>query len=225
MMNQYIISFFRTLSDHTVDKTLFVCGLFLSACELYKQIFIYVAVNHGYYDWWYFPFQLCSLPMYLCLLLPFLPAGRGKTAFYTFMQDYHLLGGIAALIVPEGFSHIHWTLTLHGYLWHILLLLISLFIWISGRSDLSARGFVRTLPIFSVCSAIATIINLLTPGHGQANMFYISPYYPNVQFIFHWIALRLGIHPANLLYLLAISLGAGIIHFLLGAAEKTGNAF
>lgn len=65
------------------------------------------------YDWWFFPFQLCSLPMYLCLLLPFLKHKSMKTAVCTFLQDFNLLGGLAALIVSEGFRGIHWTLTLH----------------------------------------------------------------------------------------------------------------
>ena len=51
--------------------------------------------------------------MYLCLLLPFLKHKSMKTAVCTFLQDFNLLGGLAALIVSEGFRGIHWTLTLH----------------------------------------------------------------------------------------------------------------
>ena len=80
MMNVYPISYFRSLPDRAVDRILFCCGLFLSASELYKQLFLYYMINQGRYDWWYFPFQLCSLPMYFCLLLPFLPACRVKAA-------------------------------------------------------------------------------------------------------------------------------------------------
>lgn len=50
------------------DKSLWImnlCGIILAFGELYKQLFLYVIVNHGKYDWWYFPFQLCSTPMYL----------------------------------------------------------------------------------------------------------------------------------------------------------------
>lgn len=48
------------------------CGLILAVSEIYKQGFLYYIVNGEQYDWWYFPFQLCSIPMYLCLLLPFI---------------------------------------------------------------------------------------------------------------------------------------------------------
>lgn len=211
-MNKNPKSYLASLSDRSFSRLLFGCGLFLSACELYKQIFLYVVINGGRYDWWFFPFQLCSLPMYLCLMLPFLREGRFKTTLYTFMQDFNLLGGLAALIIPEGFRHIHWTLTLHGYLWHILLILIGLAIAWSGRSDLSRRGFGRTIPVFVICCCIATLINIYAPGHGRADMFYITPYYPSSQPVFHEIALEIGIIPANLLYLATVCFGGYLVH-------------
>ena len=104
----------RSLPDRTYDRILFSCGLFLLLTECYKQCFLYFIIDKRHYDWWFFPFQLCSLPMYLCLLLPFLKHKSMKTAVCTFLQDFNLLGGLAALIVSEGFRGIHWTLTLHG---------------------------------------------------------------------------------------------------------------
>lgn len=200
------------MPDRTADRVLFGCGLFLAASETYKQLFLYYIINHRSYDWWFFPFQLCSLPMYLCLALPFLKNRSFKTSLCTFMQDYNLLGGIAALLVPEGFTGIHWSLTLHGYVWHIMLILIGVFIFLTGRSELSARGFRWTVPIFAACCAIATLINVLAPEHGRADMFYISPYHPTTQIVFHQIALRIGILPADFLYLSVICLGGYVVH-------------
>ena len=223
-MNKNIYLSLRRLSDRTISRILFFCGVFLACCEIYKQLFLYFIINQHQYDWWFFPFQLCSLAMYFCLLMPFLRPGRLKTTLYTFMQDFNLLGGIAALIVPEGFSHIHWSLTLHGYVWHILLILIGLFIALSGRADSGRKGFLRTLPVFACCALTATLINLLAPGQGRADMFYITPYYPTTQPVFHEIALGIGIVPANLLYLMTVCLGGYLMHRLLGLLfNRPGN--
>lgn len=222
-MNKNPIPYLASLSDRSFSRLLFGCGVFLSACELYKQIFLYVVINGGHYDWWFFPFQLCSLPMYLCLILPFLREGRFKTTLYTFMQDFNLLGGLAALIVPEGFRHIHWSLTLHGYIWHILLVLIGFSIALSGRSDKSQRGYVRTIPVFVICCCIATLINLFAPGHGRADMFYITPYSPSSQPVFHELALKLGNIPANLLYLATVCLGGYLIHRIFASTGRYQN--
>ncbi len=216
---------FRSLPKRDTDRILFASGLILASGELYKQLFLYYHINHGIYDWWFFPFQLCSVPMYLCLLAPFLKQGKIKTALLTFMQDYNLMGGIAALAVPEGFSHIHWSLTLHGYLWHILLIVIGAVIWMSGDSDLSSRGFIRTIPVFVVCCCIATLINVFAPGHGQADMFYISPYHPSTQILFHDLALDFGIHTANLFYLAAVCLGGYLVHLLFGFLDRAAGPY
>lgn len=218
-MKDSLILRLRSLSDRTIDRILFGCGLFLAAWEIYKQLFLYFVINHGQYDWWFFPFQLCSLPMYLCLAVPLTRQTQAKTVVYTFMQDFSLLGGIAALVVPEGFCHIHWSLTLHGYVWHLLLVMMGLLLGLSGRTDLSPRGFLSTLPVFVCACLAATLINVLAPGYGQADMFYISPYHPSSQFFFHEFAIQAGILPAHLLYLACICGGAYVVHRFFAACQ------
>ena len=43
-------------------------------------------------------------------------------------------------------------------------------------------------------------------------MFYISPYYPNEQIVFHRIALGIGITAGNLIYLTGVALGGFLCH-------------
>lgn len=211
-LSRMILKLTHMLTEERAVRILNRLGWFLLVCEIYKQIFLYYIINQQNYDWWFFPFQLCSLPMYLGLLLPALKKGSFRTMLCTFMQDFGLLGGIAALLVSDGFRHIHWSLTLHGYLWHLILILMSLVIFCSGLSDLSFKGFLRTLPFFAFCCCIATFINLTAPEHGTADMFYISPYHPSVQLLIHDIALQYGILTGHLVYLTAVCLGACLIH-------------
>ena len=58
---------------------LFSCGVLLALMELYKQAFLYVIEFHGHFDWWYFPFQLCSIPMYICLAAPLLHSEKNTS--------------------------------------------------------------------------------------------------------------------------------------------------
>lgn len=204
----------KKLTKARISWLLFGCGVFLGASEIWKQLFLYYIVNNGTYDWWYFPFQLCSLPMYFCLLLPLVRSEGKRRIVYTFMQDFNLLGGIMALAEPSGLFHPYWLLTLHGLIWHLLLIFMGLAIAFSRQSDLSLKGFLKTLPLFGVCCGIAVLINRTAKPLGQADMFYISPYYPSVQVIFHEIALALGITPGNLIYLLSICAGGLVIHLI-----------
>ena len=145
------------------ENVLFSCGLLLAFFELYKQGFLYFVVNGRCYNWWYFPFQLCSIPMYLCLAYPFLArphtssgkhgvfntGGSGAAApiLATFLQDFGLLGGFMALAFPEGFLYPYWTLTLHGFFWHFLLIFIGVYCGRRGLSDFGETGFARCLPL------------------------------------------------------------------------------
>ncbi len=204
-------------------RPLLFCGLLLAVSEVYKQGFLYLIVNDGHYDWWYFPFQLCSVPMYLCLLLPLAdrleragrPYLRGLSQILcTFLQDYALLGGVMALAEPSGLMHPYLTLTLHGFFWHFILIFLGLYCAMSGAAGTEWRWFFRTIPLFLLCCLIATAVNVAAHPYGNADMFYISPYYPNGQVVFHQISLTIGTLAGNILYLLSVLLGAALCHRL-----------
>lgn len=205
----------KRFSKKPCRHVFFICGLILAASELYKQGFLYFIVNGEQYDWWYFPFQLCSVPMYLCLLLPLILSyapPRRTRAVYTFMQDFALLGGVMALAEPSGLMHPYVVLTLHGFIWHFILIFIGLFCAFTGSGGRSTRDFLDTIPLFLGCAAIAAFINVASHPYGNADMFYISPYYPNGQIVFHEIALTIGTAAGNVLYLLSVILGGFLFH-------------
>lgn len=216
-------------------SVLFSSGLLLAALELYKQGFLYQVVNGGRYNWWYFPFQLCSIPMYLGLLDPALslaedrqtakqpqaashPGLRFRTITATFLQDFGLLGGILALAVPDGLLHPYWTLTLHGFLWHFILIFLGIYCKRKGLADSSDRGFLRIVPLYLVCCGIAALINTAVQINiypaGYADMFYINCFFPSEQPLFHQISLALGNVWGHLSYILASCAGAYLIHRL-----------
>lgn len=208
----------RKKSDSVRFRILFLCGVLLAASELYKQFFLYYIVNSSHYDWWYFPFQLCSIPMYLCLLLPFVRHRRMEGIFYTFMQDFGLLGGVMALLEPSGLLHPYWTLTVHGLSWHVILIFISLVILFGRSGSTSPADYAKTLPLLGLFAVIATVINLLTKG--TADMFYISPYYPVTQIVFHKISILFGIGPGIVIYLLSICAGGFLCHLAAGKVQN-----
>lgn len=200
------------INDTMYSRVLFSCGVVLAAMEICKQIILYYIVYDHYFDWWFFPFHLCSIPVYLCLLYPWLPP-QAQVVCSTFMQNFNLLGAAAALIAADGFPRQHWYLLFHAYVWHILLLLIGLFIAAAKRADMRWRGYLNSLYLFAAACLAATLINIFSPGM-QADMFYISPFHPNQQPLFKQIGENLGILYGHIVYLLSICTGAGLIHFL-----------
>lgn len=187
---------------------LLTIGILLTVSEGYKQLFLYALVDHGHYDWWYFPFQLCSLPMFLCLALPF--AGKHKQLICTFMVSYNLLGAFMVFVDPSGLMHPYWTLTIHAFLWHLLVIFAGLLIAFSGMAGSGKKDFAKATGLFLCFAVIATGINVAAHPYGAADMFYISPYTPNGQLVFSQLSAAFGILAGNLIYVAAIILGAGI---------------
>lgn len=152
--------------------------------------------------------------MYLCLAVPFLRSRRALRRIATFLQDFGLLGGIMALAVPPGLMHPYWTMTLHGFIWHFILLFLGLFCCMAGAAGHEPRDYVEILPLFFFCCVIACIINIAAGPNADADMFYISPFHPSSQPVFHQIACVFGIFWGNLLYVFAMVLGGFFVHII-----------
>lgn len=202
-------------SPAAADRVLLSCGLLLGGMEIYKQGFLYFVENGGYFNWWYFPFQLCSIPMYLGLICPFMPSGSIKRILAGFIRDFGLLGGIMALAVPPGLIHPYWSMTLHGFFWHFILIFMGFFCAFSRLSEPGFPGFLHILPLFFTCCLFAIAINVLAGPGADADMFYLSPYHPSSQPVFHQISITLGIFPGLLIYISAMILGGFTVHIVL----------
>ncbi len=196
-------------------RILFSCGIILALMELYKQAFLYVIEFNGHFDWWYFPFQLCSVPMYICLAAPLLRSGQSFRRAATFLQDFGLLGGIMALAVPPGLMHPYWTMTLHGFIWHFILLFLGLLSCMTGIVGHEWRDYAKILPFFLFCCLAATLINIAAGPDADADMFYISPFRQSSQPVFHQITEVLGIIPGNLLYICIVIFGGFLVHIFI----------
>ena len=200
----------RKSKDRTIKRVLFGIGVFLLVTEVYKQLFYTYCSGGGKYQWWIFPFQLCSVPMYLCLLLPFIKNERVTNWFYLFLTTYNLLGGFVSLFEPSGLSHEYWTLTLHAYVWHLLLVFIGFYLIACKKSpEKVVEDFPKCLIMFFYLCGLATFFNIVFRDKG-VRMFYISPFHSNPIIVFKDIERVCGFAVGVVVYVAALSIGAFI---------------
>jgi len=187
-------------------------GGFLAITELYKQLFYYFYIGDHSYQWWIFPFQLCSVPMYLCLIAPFLKKGKVQSAMYHFMTTFNLLGGAIAFAEPSGLTHEYWTLTLHAFVWHMLLVFIGFYLIASGRGAKTMKDYGSSVVVFLCLAVVAFVINLIfwDVSQGSIKMFYVGPA-ESPLIVFKDIAKACGWYVCTAVYLPAVSAGAFLV--------------
>lgn len=205
------------MSDFSkIKRIFFSIGLLLFASELWKQWVLTFILNDGVYDFWYFPFQLCSIPMYLLLMLPFLKSNSHKKVIFTFLMDYSSLSGIFVFFDTSGMRYPLISLTIHSYVWHIVLIMIGIGSGITlykfYSSDFASFG--KATGLFISCAVIAQCLNLSIGSHAQINMFYINPFEPATQTFFSLVYRNWGIGVYMIFYLSVIVLGAFLLHLL-----------
>lgn len=203
----------RGCSAACCRRILLGIGLFLICGEAYKLTFYYYVFGHGSFQWWVFPFQLCSIPMYLCLIVNLTHNETIRSTIYTFLCTYNLLGGFLALLEPSGLSHEYWTLTLHGFVWHIILVFIGLFLIKTGNGPKSIRDFRHATVLFLLLCGIAFCINLafLRVSGGEINMFFVGPVNNSI-IVFNTIAERFGWYAATAVYIPCVCVGAWLVY-------------
>lgn len=217
-------------SRKTRDRIVLVYGILMFVAEIYKQAFF--AVKTGEYQWHLFPWQFCSVPMYVAAFAPLLKDGSVKDALYKFLSFFGLIAGIMTLILPEGLYWDHVTITCHSFFWHTSIVVIGLYLIAANQYTQRTENFIRELLpaafVFTISLFIALSLNViwwyLFSGRlkeGVAfNMFYISPFFTSSLPVFRDIQ-PVVIYPVFLfLYIFSFCIGAAILWFLVYGTQK-----
>src|SRR5574344_1306902 len=227
----FIIGITFRNNKKAANLTLFFIGLFLALAELYKQLCYnqmrgFNLING--YAWDVFPWQICSIPMFIALIMPFIKNDKRRDVLIAFMAVFAMLGGFAALFI--GQPNLFWWGDVGIYaptiVWHLVLMMLGFFS--IGYLSIGKGSYLRNLNVFSytyllliIFSLVAQVINFIIPTiygvdsaiAAHTNMWYISMYYNSTVFILKDIwNLSPGIHGwgwilAYILYLIGLGLG------------------
>ena len=193
----------------------------LIASEIFKQVFLYYVLCDGAICWSEFPFQMCSLPMYLCPLVAFTKNERLRSAAYSFMMCFNMMGGLGGAFEPSGLFHEYVALTVHAVFWHFSLIFLSCYIAFSRRGGVGKQCYFDMIKLFVLCCFIAFVINSLAGVYldKTVNMFFVGPNNPPVV-ILGKVAEKFGWVASTVIYIPAASLGAAIIYRLCAIGRK-----
>ena len=164
-----------------------VCSVILIGCEVFKQLFW--LEFYGYYRFEIFPYQFCSVPIYVAIAATLIPRGRARELCHRFLAFYGIIGGLAVMLIPSAVLYTYFIpMSIHSMVWHSVLVIMGVYLIVSRGYGKKIKELLSPCLLFLCFIVIAIIGNILvyklhlgTPACHEGDnlsMFYISPYYP-----------------------------------------------
>jgi len=179
---------FRSADERVVRRILMIAWVLMVLGELYKQLVYTYEVVDGTivrdFQWYAFPYQFCSTPMYVLPFAIFLPEGRVRDAFLAFLGTFSLFGGLAVYAYPADVFISTIGVNIQTMLHHGLQIVIGVYLATRYYKKLNFRYYLKALAVFTVLVVVAMALNigvhhaLVANGIDETfNMFFISPYH------------------------------------------------
>ena len=214
-----------------VRRTVLITAILVTLLEIYKQINYSFSYEDGisfYYQWYAFPWQFCSTPMYVGLIAGFTKKGFIHRAANAYLATYALFAGAAVMVLPTSVFVKTIGINIQTMICHGSMITVAIYLLYTGYVQANWRSFLRAVCVFACTVGIAVILNEvgyrtgLTEEH-YFNMFYISPYcdphlpvYSDVQ--------RVVPYPFSLIiYIAGFSAAAGILLLATRGIQKLAH--
>ncbi|MBQ8238470.1 MAG: YwaF family protein [Oscillospiraceae bacterium] len=168
-----------------IRKLLLIISLTVMALEVYKQInfsFRYDGETISFdYQWYAFPFQFCSTPMYIGLLSAVARNRHLHECLCAYLATYGFFAGLCVMFYPSTVFIDTIGINIQTMICHGSMVTIGIYLLFSGYVQQKAATIRKALPVFAILAAMAMGMNELAYRTGLLetetfNMFFISPY-------------------------------------------------
>ena len=216
-------------NDKLVRMMLLVFSLLSILLEIYKQInytFSYDGqMIHADYQWYAFPFQFCSTPMYVGLLASCLTKGKVYESLCTYLATYAFFGGLVVMIYPAQVFISTIGINIQTMICHGTMVTLGIYLLYTEYVKLSHRTVLKAIPVFACLVAMAAVMNEIAYAVGLLetetfNMFFISPHCEGTLPVYSLVQQVVPYPWCTVLYIGIFTLAAYVM-VLLALAVKT----
>lgn len=167
-----------------IRRVVLITALVVIVLEIYKQINYSFSYEDGIafdYQWYAFPFQFCSTPMYIGLLAGLTKKGRIHESLCAYLATYAMFAGVAVMFYPTTVFIDTIGINIQTMICHGSMITIGIYLLATGYVPLKHKTILKALPVFAVCVTLAVVFNEIAHQTGLLetetfNMFFISPY-------------------------------------------------
>lgn len=165
--------------EKTITITLLASTILMLTLEVVKQgLFTYEASK---YQWYAFPFQFCSTPMYISLLALIIKNQKIRSFLYSFLAFFGLFGGLVVMLYPNDVFVNLVLINIQTMIHHGAMVVMGVTLILAQKVSFDLKSLLKGASVFISLAIIAQILNII--GHyadlGTFNMFFISPFQKN----------------------------------------------
>lgn len=185
----FVICFFYKDASHKTFKIIsIICLCIMIFLETYKQIVLSCSfINNNIvwnYNWYNFPFQLCSSPLYILPFVIFIKKQHIKEIFISFLATFSLFGGLVVFIYPNDVFISIIGVNIQTMIHHGLQITLGIFYLVYYRNKLNITWWKKSIIVFINLVLIAILLNISMYYILQKyqindvfNMYFISPFF------------------------------------------------
>lgn len=183
-----IYIFRKKISPKMVNTIILCTGIAIILLEVYKQLVFSFNYNGGngnsYWDfqWYAFPFQFCSTPMYIMLLAGILRKGKIHDTLLCYLATYALFAGLVVMAYPGDVFISYIGINIQTMVCHGGMFIIGFLILATRSIKFDFRSILKATIVFVIMLILALLMNIIwhhcSNSDETFNMFYISPYFP-----------------------------------------------
>ena len=174
--------FARKYGDKGARIVVLTYSILTIVLEIYKML------NYSYnphtnvwdFQWYAFPFQFCSTPMYVGLVAGLLKKGKVQDALYSYLSTFALFAGLAVMFYPNDVFVSTIGINIQTMICHGGMVIVGIYLFACKVVKPNLKTLLKAMIVFAVLSAVALILNLSlykAVAPETFNMFFISPYY------------------------------------------------
>lgn len=207
-------------NEKTFKIVIWVCWAVMFLLEVYKQLnysFNYEGGSTYWdYQWYAFPYQLCSTPLYVLPIIGCLKEGKVRDALMSFISTFTFFGGLITFIYPGAVFISTIGINIQTMVHHGLQIVLGIFCMIYNKDKLNFKYYFKAVYVFLIAIAVALILNMTIPlaTDETFNMFYVSPKFPCSLVVLDKIYAAVPYIVFLLIYIIGFCLAALIIHLV-----------
>lgn len=216
---------FKDCDDKTFRRIALIGWILILILEIYKQLSFSFSVDGSYgawdYQWYAFPFQFCSSPLYVLPFIIFTNEGKVRDAFISYMSTFSLFAGLAVFVYPNDVFISTIGINIQTMIHHGLQIVFGIYFAVYARRKLSIRNYAKSIPVFMGFSLIAILLDVivykvfvLKEITETFNMFFISPYFPCTLPILSVIYEKVHYSVFLCMYLIGFTLVSALVYFI-----------